>query len=347
MDFYNRGGVVLLKLSVSTPGGGTVTVDPPNGPYLNGSLAQATATPAPGWKLLQWLGDATGTNQSLTVDVNRNKYLAAIFGTPLSTAPLINVSPQSDYYPYGTPVRLTAVPPTGLYFLSWSGAATGADNPLRLTVTQASQSISCQFAPLYPGQFALTVIEDGTGTLLINPRANSYSSGQTVTLTAAPDPGQDFLGWSGAASGAQNPLTVTMSSNMIITATFTKRPSLRAGTPLEGLVEDGFRITLTGEFGTNYAVLGSTNLSHWTPVGTVTNTCGTVQFIDPAATNLPARFYRALSVGPWTGRCSASTASRTGFSGRGRKSPETLTRRAPLNQRQSWPVKVKGSVPEF
>ncbi|MEI7941058.1 MAG: hypothetical protein WCK27_30660 [Verrucomicrobiota bacterium] len=287
--------MVLLELSASTPGGGTVIVDPPNGPYLNGSMAQATATPAPGWKLLQWLGDATGTNQSLTIDVNRNKYLAAIFGTSLSTAPLISVSPQSDYYPYGTPVRLTALPPTGLYFLSWSGAATGADNPLRLTVTQASQSISCQFAPLYPGQFALTVIEDGAGTALVAPRANSYSSGQTVTLTAAPDSGQDFLGWSGAVTAAQNPLIVTMTSNLIITANFTMRPTLKAGTPLEGLVEDGFRLTLTGEFGTSYTVLGSTNLSHWTPAGTATDTYGTVQFIDPAATNVAQRFYRALA----------------------------------------------------
>ena len=52
-------------------------------------------------------------------------------------------------------------------------------------------------------------------------------------------------------------------------------------------------LTLTGEFGTGYAILGSTNFLHWIPVGTVTNNYGTVQFADPSATNLPRRFYRA------------------------------------------------------
>jgi hypothetical protein len=89
-----------------------------------------------------------------------------------------------------------------------------------------------------------------------------------------------------------------MNTSKVITANFTKRPSLRVGTPLEGFVEDGFRLTLTGEFGAPYAILGSTNLLDWDSVGTVTNTYGMIQFTDTVATNLPARFYRALSVWP-------------------------------------------------
>jgi hypothetical protein len=96
----------------------------------------------------------------------------------------------------------------------------------------------------------------------------------------------------------QNPLAVTMNASKMITANFTKQPSLRVGTSLEGLVEDGFRLTLTGEFGASYAILGSTNLLDWATIGTGTNTYGTVQFTDPAATNLPACFYRALNLGP-------------------------------------------------
>ena len=162
-------------------------------------------------------------------------------------------------------------------------------------MTAPNQSVSYQLGTLSAGQFALTVIEDGRGHVVANPQASFYSSGLSVTITAIPDAGQDFLGWTGAATGVQNPLPATITSNMLITASFTKRPSLEVGTPLEGLVEDGFRLTLTGEFGTNYALQGSTNLANWNQLGTVTNTYGTVQFTDLAATNLPRRFYRAVS----------------------------------------------------
>ncbi len=60
------------------------------------------------------------------------------------------------------------------------------------------------------------------------------------------------------------------------------------------LSQDGFRLTLTGEFGVAYQIFASTDWSGWTPLGTVTNDWGTVQFTDGAATNLPQRFYRAL-----------------------------------------------------
>ena len=64
----------------------------------------------------------------------------------------------------------------------------------------------------------------------------------------------------------------------------------------ELLRQDGFRLTLTGEFGAVYQFLGSLNLSVWAPLGTVTNTWGTVQFTDPAASTNAHGFYRAGAV---------------------------------------------------
>jgi uncharacterized repeat protein (TIGR02543 family) len=297
-DVFNRAGTILPSLTATTLGGGTVAVNPTNAPYLPNSLATITATPGPGWRLLYWLGDANGTNQTITVNVTRNETVQAVFGTQLTSDGLILWDEQSDFYPYGTVVKLTALPPSGIYFAQWTGDASGTNNPLNVAVTNANQSVSAQFGTLSAGQFALTVIENGRGHVTTSPQASFYSSGQTVTLTATPDTGQGFVGWNGDATGTQNRLTVTMNSNQVITASFTKRPWLRVGTPLEGLVENGFRLTLMGEFGTPYSILWSTNFLNWTAAGTVTNTYGTVQFTDPAGTNLPARFYRALSLGP-------------------------------------------------
>ena len=44
----------------------------------------------------------------------------------------------------------------------------------------------------------------------------------SVTITAAPSNGFEFTGWSGDASGTDNPLTVTMTGNKSITATFSR-----------------------------------------------------------------------------------------------------------------------------
>jgi hypothetical protein len=211
----------------------------------------------------------------------------------MSASALVSVDPKADFYPYGTVVKFTAVPPPGTYFASWSGDASGMDNPLRFAVTNPNPSVSCLLGTLGAGQFGLTVVEDGRGHVVKSPISSYYTNGQTITLTAVPDPGQDFVEWTGDADGAQNPLQTVMSASKVINATFTTRPSLRVSTCLEGLVEDGFRLTVLGEFGTVYDIPASTNLSEWTVAGSVTNTYGTVQFTDPQGTSLPHRFYGA------------------------------------------------------
>jgi hypothetical protein len=172
---------------------------------------------------------------------------------------------------------------------------TGTENPMSFTVTAANQTLVAAFASLGVGQYTLTPTTKGLGQVWVTPATNRYSSGASVTLLPLPDAGQTFLGWAGDATGAENPLVVAVTTNMVIVANFTKRPSLHVGTPLEGLVEDGFRLTLMGEFGAAYTILSSTDLHDWMATGTVTNTYGTVQITDSAATTSPFRFYRATS----------------------------------------------------
>ena len=50
----------------------------------------------------------------------------------------------------------------------------------------------------------------------------SYRSGSVITLTATPNDGYVFTGWSGGADGTTNPLEVTMDADKTITATFAK-----------------------------------------------------------------------------------------------------------------------------
>jgi hypothetical protein len=54
----------------------------------------------------------------------------------------------------------------------------------------------------------------------LSPDKAAYLNGEGVTLTATPIGDAEFVGWSGAAGGATNPLTIVMDANKSITATF-------------------------------------------------------------------------------------------------------------------------------
>ena len=130
------------------------------------------------------------------------------------------------------------------------------------------------------------------------PRGNRFGNGTNVTLLAAPESGQEFLGWSGDATGTSNPLVVTMNRSRVITATFTKRPRL-APLLCEGVPNgEEFQLLVTGEFGGRYSIEATTDFTPavpaWEPLATLTNTFGAAQFNDPVPTNRPQRFYRAV-----------------------------------------------------
>lgn len=286
-------------LNLTSPGGGTITASPPAGPYVSNSVVTLTPQPSNGWTFLEWRGDASGTSPTVDLTMNRAKSVQAIFGTTLGTTVAgngaVNVYPALPLYPYSTVARLTAIPQAGSYFAVWGNAASGNTNPLYFTVTSAAPIVSSLFATLGATQHALTVIPDGFGSVTITPQANVYTTGASATLNAMPDPGQQFLAWSGDATGSQNPLAVTMNTSKTITATFTRKPSLTVAPPLDGLFEDCFRLTLKGELGQAYRINASTNLVNWAPVTILTNAYGTVQLTDPIATNTPYGFYRAVS----------------------------------------------------
>ena len=65
--------------------------------------------------------------------------------------------------------------------------------------------------------YTLTIIPPANGAI---GGAGQYQPGSTAEVTATPDPGYLFTGWSGDASGTTNPLGVLMDANKSIGATF-------------------------------------------------------------------------------------------------------------------------------
>jgi len=52
--------------------------------------------------------------------------------------------------------------------------------------------------------------------------SGTYSGGTNVTLTATPDVGWQFSGWSGDLQGSASPASITMNADKGVTATFTE-----------------------------------------------------------------------------------------------------------------------------
>jgi len=73
-----------------------------------------------------------------------------------------------------------------------------------------------------PGQYTLTVNIVGSGSVSKSPDQATYANGTVVTLTATPDLGWSFSGWSGDLTGSTNPDTITMDANKNVTAHFTQ-----------------------------------------------------------------------------------------------------------------------------
>jgi uncharacterized delta-60 repeat protein/uncharacterized repeat protein (TIGR02543 family) len=286
-----------LTLLALTAGGGTITANPASN-YVQDSTVVLTGQPQSGWTFLNWMGDASGTNPSTTLAMDRPKEVQAVFGTECKTTlagqGAVVRSFGTGLVPFGGVVRLAAIPHPGYYLGLWGNAASSQVNPLDFTVTNTTPTVSALFVALGANQATLTVREQGAGVVAREPQLNAYTKGQAVRLTAQPVPGQAFLGWSGDATGTQNPLTVAVTTNQTITATFTHRLAL-AIQPWPGPTQHrGFLFLLAGDEGDTCSVQTSPDLADWQSLTTLTISNIAVQFIDVAVTNHSPRFYRGV-----------------------------------------------------
>jgi uncharacterized repeat protein (TIGR02543 family) len=130
----------------------------------------------------------------------------------------VSLNPQQATYHYGDQVTLTATPALGWSFANWTGDATGTTSPVSVTITK-NTNVTAHFTQ---NEYTLTVTVDpeDSGTVSLNPQQATYHYGDQVTLTATPNPLWSFAGWSGDASGTDNPLTITILGNTEIIANF-------------------------------------------------------------------------------------------------------------------------------
>ncbi|MEQ8905684.1 polysaccharide lyase family 7 protein [Ekhidna sp.] len=76
--------IPIYTLTTSVVGDGSITLSPSGGTYEEGTVVTLTAIPDSGNQLESWGGDASGTENPITVTMNSDKSVTATFGVALS-----------------------------------------------------------------------------------------------------------------------------------------------------------------------------------------------------------------------------------------------------------------------
>jgi hypothetical protein len=136
----------------------------------------------------------------------------------------------------GAVFTLTAEPSAGSTFESWSGCDSVSGPTCTISMT-GSRNVTASFAS-DPGpgptqrNLAVTLAGSGSGDVTSSPAgidcgsscSEDFDDGTVVTLTASADAGSSFDGWSGCDSTSGTQCTVSMDSDVTVTATFVSDP---------------------------------------------------------------------------------------------------------------------------
>lgn len=220
--------------------GGTVTKKPDQATYEHGTPITLTAVAATGWSFGGWDGNIptqqplnptasfTMTNSiSATATFVQAQHSLVVNSVPtdgsggtVTLDPPPN--PTTGKYGYGQVVTLTAVPKPGWELTSWTGAVTGTELTKTLTITQDA-AVTANFAI---AQYEVNVTVNGNGSVTKVPDKAFYLYNDPLTLTAVPDSGYVFTGWSGDITATGSVIEIDVQSDLNITANFGVAPPI-------------------------------------------------------------------------------------------------------------------------
>jgi len=229
-----------------------------------------TATPNANYTFATWSGNASGTNPTVTLTMDSNKSITANFTyvPPANSSPTVSITSPQDGATFTAPASITitatatdsdgsiaavrfysgaallGVDSTSPYSYTWTDVQpgvyilTGRVQDDRGAVG-VSESVEVTVLAAQPVYCTLTVNRNpatgGTVTLNPPPAGNGYFEGTQVMLTATPNAGYEFAGWSGDITGSSttNPMTVVMDADKVLTANFrqlqSQQPALTPG----------------------------------------------------------------------------------------------------------------------
>jgi uncharacterized repeat protein (TIGR02543 family) len=177
-----------ITVDVRFEDGGTVEVDgvtpcsyPDTNSFEAGAIVSLEAIPEPGYYFTGWMGDITGSDNSVAIEMDSEKAITANFSRityaltiEVNGSGSITPSDSRQGYESGTVVEITAVPDSGWQFDGWNGDVD--DQTLATTtVTMGSEkTITANFSRNTLAWWIIAAIAGGATIAIVLPlRARS------------------------------------------------------------------------------------------------------------------------------------------------------------------------------
>ncbi len=202
-----------------------VTSNPTNGgnvtglgTYSNGANVSLTATPATGYKFVNWTENGTSVSSNTTYSFTaiNNRTLVANFAllsysiSATSTPSNYGAVTGSGTYNYGTNVSLTATPITGYKFVNWTENETPVSTSATYSFTvNSDRTLVANFAIISYSILPISNPANG-GTIT---GSGTYNYGANVALTATPATGYVFINWTENGTMLSNNATYSFTAN--------------------------------------------------------------------------------------------------------------------------------------
>lgn len=220
---------------------GTVKKFPDLPQYDSGTIVGLRAIPGAGFNFVNWSGDVAGTTDSATVTMSAAKSVTANF-TPITYQLTVSagtggrITVPAETFPktvnQGAATTITAIPDAGYKFSGWlvtAGIATVENASLTsssVILASGNATVTASFTRI---TYQLTVNAGTGGTISAPSSPATVNEGATTTITASPNSGYKFNGWtvtSGAATfddvNTVSTFVTLTSGNATVTASFTR-----------------------------------------------------------------------------------------------------------------------------
>lgn len=218
--------------------------------FATGVVVTLTAVPDHNSVFGGWSGVCSGTSPTCTVEVEGETSVSAAFvdmsehvlevatagdghGEIVSTpSGIVCESVCEAAFPAGRTVILNATPAAGHAFAGWSGDCSGSSVTCSIVMDGDRAAVATFVViPLPPpGKVSLAVVRsgEGSGSVLSNPSGivcgstctAEFDEGADASLSATPESGSVFAGWSGACGGASPRCEVNLADDTTVGAMF-------------------------------------------------------------------------------------------------------------------------------
>ncbi len=198
-----------------TSANGSVAVSPDQEMYDINTEVTLSATANENFLFTSWSGDYEGTENPATVTVTNDLSITANYVQVFSVTfddgeNTIVKTTAAD----GT-VELPEIPTHAEQIFQYWSTASGAMFDENSVVTE-DMTVTAVWEMK---TFSITVTSDN-GTVTANPQQETYEINTEVVLTATADDQYEFSAWSGDYEGTENPITVTVTKDLNIVATY-------------------------------------------------------------------------------------------------------------------------------